>query len=59
MVGAPFMAVFQIITAVLLERGSMNGGVTSISEATVAFMCLFAIAYNFSWGPLSFIYVNE
>lgn len=59
MVGAPFMAVFQIITAVLLERGSMNGGMTSISEATVAFMCLFAIAYNFSWGPLSFIYVNK
>ncbi len=54
--GAAVMAIFQLATAGLTHADS---SISSHFDASVAFMCLFTIAYNASWGPVSFIYINE
>lgn len=59
--GALFMAACQITTAaVVKERPARGDGVvTSSGIATIAFIYMFVIAYNFSWGPLPWAYVSE
>lgn len=60
-VGAAFMAAFQLITAAVVKTRPPpgHGVVTSSGIATVAMIYLFVIVYNMSWGALPWPYVSE
>ncbi|KAI0138904.1 general substrate transporter [Hypoxylon sp. NC0597] len=61
--GAAFMAACQITTAAVVKSYPASSGagqyVPPSGIATVAFIYLFVIAYNFSWGPMPWPYVSE